>query len=288
MAKIGERATLTILREETFGIFLDAGPLGEVLLPRREMPKTWAIGGQVDVFLYRDSEDRPVATLKQPLALPGHFAYLKVIEITPVGAFLDWGLPKDLLLPFREQRDRLEVGNSYVVHVYLDPESERIVATRRLSRHLDRIPPSYDVGQAVDLLIYGKTELGYKAIINGLHTGVIYANQVFRRIRAGERTRGYITLVRPDGKIDISLEPPGRERINSLESSLIQKLTAQNGFLPLTDETPAEEIHKVLGVSKKAFKQAVGALFRKRQVELTPEGIRLIQKDTDDGKWPMS
>jgi len=278
MAKIGERAQLTILREQPFGVFLDAGDeLGEVLLPRREMPRHWQIGGIVDVFLYLDSEDRPVATLKYPKAIPGEFAYLEVLSITGVGAFLDWGLPKDLLLPFREQKERLEPGKSYVVHVHVDEASGRIVATRRLNKFLNKTPATYKEGQEVELMLYGKTELGYKAIIEGKHSGVLFANEVFRRLRAGEKTKGYIVKVHPEGKIDISLYPPGRARIDDLETRIEEELKQRGGFWELSDSSPAEVIHKALGVSKKAFKQATGALFKKRKITISGDGIRLVE-----------
>lgn len=279
MPAIGQRAQLTILREQPFGVFLDAGDeLGEVLLPRREMPRQWQIGGIVDVFLYLDSEDRPVATLKQPKVMPGEFAYLEVLSITGVGAFLDWGLPKDLLLPFREQKERIEAGKSYVVHVHVDGASGRIVATRRVSKFLNKTPADYKEGQEVDLMLYGKTELGYKAIIEGKHSGVLFANEVFRRLRAGEKTKGYIVKVHPEGKIDLSLYPPGRARINDLETRIEDELAKRGGFWALSDSSPAEEIHKALGVSKKAFKQATGALFKKRKITITDEGIRQVEE----------
>ena len=277
MAMIGERAELRILREQPFGVFLDGGDLGEILLPRREMPPKWALGETVDVFVYRDSEDRLVATLKEPKVKPGQFAYLEVVAITPVGAFLDWGLPKDLLVPYREQKDRLEVGKSYVVHCHVDEETGRIVASRRLSRYLDQTSAPYREGDEVELLLYGKTELGYKAIVNGRHTGLIFANQVFRRLRAGERTRGFVTMVRPDGKLDLSLQAPGRTSVVSLESKILKELEARGGFWALHDDTPAEEIHAALGASKRAFKQAAGALFKQRKIRIEPEGLRLLR-----------
>jgi uncharacterized protein len=276
MALIGERAQLTALREQPFGIFLDGGDLGEILLPRREMPNKWQIGEEIDVFIYRDSEDRPVATLKEPLVKPGGFAYLEVIAITNVGAFLDWGLPKDLLVPFREQKDRLEIGRSYVVRCYVDEESGRIVASRRLPRYLDLTPPPYRAGDAVDLLLYGKTELGFKAIVNGHHTGLLFANQVFRRLRAGESTRGYVVNIRDDGKLDLSLEAPGRDRISDLETRILEGIESRGGYWALSDEAPAAEIHAALGVSKRAFKEASGALFRKRKIRIEPAGMRLL------------
>ena len=276
MANIGERATLTILREQPFGLFLDAGDeLGEVLLPRREMPVKWSIGGEVDVFLYHDSEDRPVATLKRPKVMPGEFAYLECLAITGVGAFLDWGLPKDLLLPFREQKERLEVGKSYVVHVHVDSASGRIVASRRVNKHLNKTPAVYAEGQEVEIMLWGKTELGYKAIVEGKHGGVLFANEVFRRLRAGEKTKAYVVQVRPDGKVDLSLYPPGRARIDDLESRIEEELKQRGGFWAISDSSPAEDIHKALGVSKKAFKQATGALFKKRKISISDDGIRL-------------
>ncbi|TAE77806.1 MAG: GntR family transcriptional regulator [Verrucomicrobia bacterium] len=277
MAHLGERASLTILREQSYGLFLDAGDeLGEVLLPRREMPTKWQIGGEVEVFLYLDSEDRPVATMKHPKVMPGGFAYLECLAITGVGAFLDWGLPKDLLLPFREQKERIEVGRSYVVHVHVDAASGRIVATRRLNKFLNKTPAAYKEGQEVELLLYGKTELGYKAIVEGRHSGVLFANEVFRRLRAGEKTKGYIVKVHPEGKIDLSLYPPGRARINDLETRIEEELRQRGGFWAISDASPAETIHQALGVSKKAFKQATGALFKKRRITISDEGIGLV------------
>jgi len=275
MAMVGERANLRIVREQPFGVFLDGLDLGEILLPRREMPAKWDIGGTVDAFIYYDSEDRIVATLKEPLAKPGEFAYLRVVAVTGIGAFLDWGLPKDLLVPFREQKERMELGKSYVVFVRVDEESGRIVATRRLSRYLDQTPPPYREGDEVDLLIYGKTDLGYKAIIEGKHTGLLFGNEVFRRIHAGERTRGYVAGIRPDGKIDLSLQLTGRARVTDLEAKILDGLEKRGGFWALTDNTPAEQIYKELGVSKRTFKQSVGSLFRRRKIWIEDEGLRL-------------
>jgi predicted RNA-binding protein (virulence factor B family) len=275
MAKIGERASLKILREVAFGVFLDGGELGEILLPRREMPAKWAIDGMVDVFIYTDSEDRPVATLKQPLVMPGQFGRLRVVALTPVGAFLDWGLPKDLLVPFREQKARMELGKSYVVFVRVDENSQRIIASTRLGRHLDLAPPPWREGAAVDLLVYGKTPLGYKAIIGGSHSGMLFANDVFQPLQPGEKLTGYIAAVRPDGKIDLTLHPPGRARVSGLEAQILAELAARGGFWALCDNSPAAEIHRELGVSKRTFKQATGALYRKQQILIEEKGIRL-------------
>jgi predicted RNA-binding protein (virulence factor B family) len=275
MISIGTRVSLTVLREKPVGLFLDAENLGEILLPRREMPKEWAIGALVDVFIYLDSEDRLVATLKQPRAMPGQFAKLACIAVTPVGTFLDWGLPKDLLVPFREQKTRMEVGKKYLVKVLVDEESRRIVATTRIARHIDLTPAEFDPGQEVELTVYGKTPMGYKAIVNNSHTGLIFANEVFQELAQGEKLKGWIAALRADGKIDLSLQPPGRERVDDLEKQIMGELVARGGFWALTDKSPATEIYEELGVSKRTFKQTLGALMKKRLVTQTDTGIRL-------------
>lgn len=279
MANIGERASLQILHEKTFGLFLDGGELGEILLPRREMPVKWSLGEFVDVFLYHDSEDRPVATLKIPKVMAGQFSRLKCVAITGVGAFLDWGLPKDLLVPFREQKVRMEIGKSYIVHVHIDGQNGRLIATTRIARHMDQTPHDFRPGQEVDLIIFGKTALGYKAIVDGTHSGLIFSNDVFQELQPGESLKGYIATVRPDGKIDITLHALGRAKVDDLESQILAELKARGGFWSLGDHSPAEEINSELGVSKRTFKQATGALFKKGRITIEKNGIRLVQED---------
>jgi predicted RNA-binding protein (virulence factor B family) len=276
MASIGERATLTILKEKPHGLFLDAGDLGEVLLPRREMPAQWSIGTEVEVFLYNDSEDRPVATLKAPKVMPGQFGRLKCVAITGVGAFLDWGLSKDLLVPFREQKVRMDVGKHYIVHVHVDEQSGRIIASTRLARYIDQGPHAFQPGQEVELIAYGKTDLGYKAIVNGSHSGLIFASDVFQPLQPGETLKGYIAGVRADGKIDLTLHAPGRARVDDLETRILAEIVARGGFWGLGDHSSAAEIHDELGVSKRTFKQATGALLRKRKITLEDRGMRLV------------
>ena len=276
MAKIGERASLQILHEKTFGLFLDGGDLGEILLPHREIPRGSAIGEFLDVFLYNDSEDRPVATLKSPKVMPGQFGRLKCVDITGVGAFLDWGLPKDLLVPFREQKVRMDVGKHYIVFVFVDSHSGRLIATTRIARHMDQTPPDFRLEQQVDLIIFGKTDLGYKAIIDGTHSGLIFANEVFQDLQPGEALKGYITAIRPDGKINVSLQAAGRAKVGGLEGQILAELEARGGFWALGDHSPAAEIHEELGVSKRTFKQATGALFKKGKISIEKNGIRLI------------
>ena len=275
MPQIGERATLPILREKPVGVYLDAGDLGEILLPRREMPVNWSIGAFVDVFLYFDSEDRPVATLKQPKAMPGQFAKLRCVEVSAVGAFLDWGLPKDVLVPFREQKVRMEPGKFYLVRLFIDEESGRIIASTRLSRHLDQTPPPWRGGEKVELMLYAKTPLGYKAIIENTHSGLIYATEVFQDLQPGEKLTGYIADRRPDGKIDLTLNPPGRQRVTDLSEQILSELKTRGGFWNIGDHSSAEEIKEELGVSKRTFKQTLGSLLKARKITIEEKGIRL-------------
>jgi len=275
MINIGTRASLRIIREKPVGLFLDAENLGEILLPRREMPVEWVLESEVDVFIYLDSEDRLVATLKQPRIMPGEFGKLKCVALTAVGAFLDWGLPKDLLVPFREQKVRMEIGRTYLVFVMVDEQSRRLVATTRIARHFDLTPAQYATGDGVDLTVFGKTEMGYKAIINNAHTGLLFANEVFQDLSQGEKLKGWIAGVRADGKIDLSLHPPGRERVDDLEKQIMGELVARGGFWAINDKSSAEEINSELGVSKRTFKQTLGALLRKRLITQTESGIRL-------------
>jgi predicted RNA-binding protein (virulence factor B family) len=277
MAKIGERASLKILREKSFGLYLDGGGLGEVLLPHREVPKDNVIGGFLEVFIYTDSEDRPVATVKTPGAMPGQFAKLPCVAVTGVGAFLDWGLAKELLVPFREQVGRMEVGKTYLVHVHVDEVSGRIVASARIARQLDLTPHGYKPGDEVDLIIFGKTDLGYKAIINNAHSGLLFADGVFQPLQPGEKTKGYIAGIRADGKIDLTLHATGRAKVSGLEERILAELAARGGFWSLGDHSSAAEIHDELGVSKRTFKQAVGALWKKRRILIEDRGIRLVK-----------
>lgn len=275
MAEIGERAQLKILRESSPGFFLDSrGTCGEVLLPRHETLGEVKLGDTVDVFLYCDSEDRPIATMKTPRAMPGEFATLRCVSVGKIGSFLDWGLQKDLLVPFREQLRRLDVGKKYAVFVYVDPKSGRIAASRRITRFLKKERPDYQIGQEVDLRIFAKTDLGYKAIINGEYAGVLFANEVFQDLQSGEQTKGYITGLRGDGKVDLSLYKTGRAGIDDLETRIQEELDARGGHWELCDSSPAEVIYEELGVSKKAFKKATGALFRKRLITIGKDGIR--------------
>lgn len=275
MAAIGHFNNLSIVKHTGFGLYLDGGPHGEILLPNRYIPKDQPteIGDWLRVFIYRDSEDKLIATTQRPKVQVGEFASLKVVEITRVGLFLDWGLPKDLLLPHSEEKRPLQVGDHCVVHVYLDKHSERITATARLDRHLDKTPASYQPGEAVDLLIVEPTDLGYKAIINHRHWGLVHKNEIFKPLRPGRRERGYIREVRPDGKVSLSLQPVGRNAGDSLQALIMQTLDENNGVLNLSDKSPAPEIARLFGVSKGSFKKAIGGLYREERIVIHPDRI---------------
>jgi len=278
MAEMGILNQLKVVKQVEFGLYLDGGQDGEILLPKRYVPDNTKPGDMLEVFIYRDSEDRIIATTEKPFAMAGQFAYLKVVSVAPFGAFLDWGLEKDLLVPLSEQKLKMEAGNSYVVFVYTDDETNRVVASAKLDRFLDPEPAEYVENEEVDLLIVGSTELGYKAIINDSHQGVLYKNEVFRPLQRGTIIKGYIKKLREDGKIDLSLDKPGYEKIDDLQHVVLDKLSANAGVLPLGDKSPSEEIYKTFGVSKKTFKKAIGALYKAKLITLGDNEVKLIVK----------
>jgi predicted RNA-binding protein (virulence factor B family) len=276
MAEIGVINQLRVVKELDFGIYLDGGDHGEILMPKRYVPENCKIDDVIDAFIYRDSEDRIIATTERPLAMIGEFAYLKVVSISTVGAFLDWGLPKDILVPYREQRHNMEVGKKYIVRIYLDHDSERVVASTKIDKFLDNLPPEFTDGQEVDLFIVSKTDIGYKAIINNSHFGMLYQNEVFQTIKQGQRIKGFIKKVREDEKIDLCLEKPGYEKLDSLAEKILEILKDNEGFLSVTDKSDPEKIYKQFGASKKSYKKAVGALYKQRLINIEEFGIRLI------------
>lgn len=278
MTSIGERCTLRINREKPFGWYLDGGDLGEVLLPRGEGLPELAVGGEVEVFIHLDSEDRPVATTRRPKVMPGALGVLKCVQVNPVGAFLDWGLSKELLVPYREQRRRMVPGRAYLVHVHVDSVSGRIVASARVERYLEPAKADMRLGQAVDLWVLERTPLGYKVAVEGCYVGMLFAGEVFQPLSAGERLTGYVVKVRPDGKLDVSLHAPGRGKVEETAERIVAELQARGGFWGISDATDAAEIHAELGVSKRTFKQAIGALLRQRQIVQDERGIRLVAR----------
>lgn len=276
MALIGKRNLLPILREAPPGYYLDGGTHGEILLPGRYIPRGVVPGGIMDVFVYRDSEDRLVATTERPHAVVGEFALLRVVSVNPrIGVFLDWGLEKDLLLPIREQTEPQQAGSWIVVRVALDERTDRIIASMRLNRYLDLTPPAYREGQAVKLLIAGESPLGYNAIIENAHRGLLYRSDLSGPLSLGQTLDGYVRAVRPDGKIDVALDQAGYRRIAPLTEQILDALQEAGGQLPYHDNSPPEDIRSVFGVSKKAFKQAIGSLYRERKIRIENDGIRL-------------
>ena len=277
MAEVGKWNKLKVLKELDFGMYLDAQELGEILLPIRYVPKDLKIGDEIDVFIYFDSEDRVIATTDKPFALVGDFALLEVVAVNDIGAFLDWGLMKDLFVPFREQKLKMEVGHSYVVYIYIDDMGGRILGSAKVENFLDLTPPDFKEGQEVDLIIYTQTDIGYKAIVNNTHTGMLFDNDVFRTLHRGEHTKGYIKKIREDQKIDLILDKPGYEKVDEISKKILDKLTAENGFIPLSDKSPADAIYDTFGISKKTFKKAIGALYKARMIALEDDGIRLVK-----------
>ena len=282
MSIIGKINRLRALRQAPPGLYLDGGDKGEILLPRRYVSHNFVPGDPMDVFVYRDSEDRLVATTETPLAIVGEFACLKVIGVNrQIGAFLDWGLSKDLLLPFREQDMPVRTGQKIVVYVYLDPKTDRIVATTRLNRHLSRTAPTCKVGQAVNLVIVGKTPLGYNAIVENAHLGLLFHNNLSVPLEAGQKLKGFVRAVRPDGKIDLSLDASGYKRVASLTEQIVARLKQSGGRIDFDDDSSPEAIRATFNVSKKAFKQAIGALYKARRIQFLKPGIGLL----DDAPW---
>lgn len=282
MAIIGRRNLLSIIRESSPGLYLDGGDLREILLPRRYIPKNLQPKAVLDVFVYRDSDDRLVATTETPKLMVGECGFLDVVSVHPqIGAFLDWGLSKDLLLPFREHSARLQPGHRVLVVVYLDPKTDRIVASTRLHRHLRADRPPYRNGQEVNLLIADQTPLGYNAIIENQYMGLLYSNNLPAPLVPGQQIKGYIKLVRPNGKIDLSLDQAGYQRVASLTDMILESLRRSGGQLNFDDNSAPLEIRQTFGVSKKAFKQALGKLYKLRKIAFTKPGIQLL----DNSNW---
>ena len=275
MVNIGKYNSLRVVREVDFGVYLDGENEGEILMPLRYVPRDCQIGSFVDVFLYFDSEDRPIATTEKPYAQVGEFAMLRVKSVNKIGTFLDWGIMKDLLVPFREQKVTMTEGRSYLVYIYIDEESRRIVASAKLNKFLDKTLPEYTVGQEVELVVESETELGYKAIVNNSHWGVLYENEVFEQLAKGLKIKGYIKKIRTDNKIDLSMHPLGYEKVDPIAQMILDELKKEGGYVAVSDKSEAEMVYRVFGISKKSFKQAVGALYKKRLITLEPDGIRL-------------
>ena len=274
--KLGEYNLLEVVKEVDFGVYLDGSEDGEILLPTRYVPQGCKPGDVLNVFIYLDMDERLIATTLQPYVKVGEFACLEVAWVNQYGAFLDWGLMKDLFVPFREQKMKMLKGNSYVVHVHLDEDSYRIVASAKVEKYLSKDMPEYNAGDEVEVLVWQKTDLGFKVIVDNKFGGMIFKNEIFTDVRAGMKMTAYIKQVRPDGKIDLELQKGGVKKVEDFADTLLEYLRSNGGSTPLNDKTEADVIYSTFGVSKKTFKKAVGDLYKKRLIVLEGEqGIRL-------------
>lgn len=277
MMEIGHYNTLKIARETKVGLFLTDGK-DDVLLPLKYLPKEYKIGDELIVFVYLDHEERPVATTLEPYILLDEFGLLRVNYVNNIGAFLDWGLEKDILVPFKEQARPMEKGKRYLVYAYMDQKTDRIVASSKTNQFLDNENLTVAVGDEVDLIISHITELGINVIINDIHKGLLYKDQVYDDIRTGDRMRGYIKNIRPDKKIDVSLQKLGYENIEPNAEKILDELRASRGFLRLNDDSNPEDIKTVLKMSKKTFKKAIGLLYKDKLIEIKEDGIYLVKE----------
>lgn len=274
--KLGEYNLLEVVKEVDFGVYLDGSEDGEILLPTRYVPQGCKPGDVLNVFIYLDMDERLIATTLQPYVKVGEFACLEVAWVNQYGAFLDWGLMKDLFVPFREQKMKMLKGNSYVVHVHLDEDSYRIVASAKVEKYLSKDMPEYNAGDEVEVLVWQKTDLGFKVIVDNKFGGMIFKNEIFTDVRTGMKMTAYIKQVRPDGKIDIELQKGGVKKVEDFADTLLEYIRSNGGSTPLNDKTDADVIYETFGVSKKTFKKAVGDLYKKRLIVLEGEqGIRL-------------
>lgn len=275
--ELGRYNRLRIVKEVEFGLYLDGGADGEILLPTRYVPANAQIDEYIEVFIYLDMEERLIATTLVPLAQVGEFAYLEVAWVNEYGAFLHWGLMKDLFVPFREQKQKMEKGKKYMVYVHIDEESYRIMATAKIEKYFSKEFPDYKKGEEVNIQIWQRTELGYKAIIENKFLGMIYNNEIFQPVHTGIKTKAYIKQVRPDAKIDLLLQKEGIQHAVDFSATLLGYITEHGGFIPFHDKTDSEVIYETFSVSKKTFKKAVGDLYKKRQILIEADGIRLVK-----------
>ena len=277
MITIGTFNNLQVVKQVDFGVYLDGDDLDTILLPKRYVPNGCEIGDWIDVFLYFDSDDLLIATTEKPKVEVGCCEMLKVVDINHAGSFMDWGLPKDLLVPYNEQQKPMEVGYSYVVYVYHDEASDRIAASTKLSHHLDEQPVWLKPRQSVNLQIASRTELGYKAIIDDKYLGLLFRADAYRPLKIGERLPGFVKSIRSDGKIDLLISQATLQGDHELSQQIVQYLTDQGGTSTLTDKSDPEEIYRVFKVSKKKYKQALGNLYKSRKITITPGMVQLVE-----------
>lgn len=275
MLHLGIKNTLRILRGTGVGMFLGDEEGNDVLLPKKYVPENAIVGDDIEVFIYRDSEDRIIATNLEPKIQLNQFACLQVKSVTAIGAFLDWGLEKDLFVPFREQNKKMEEGRWYAVYLYLDEETDRLVASCKVNRYFEKENIDLQIGQEVDLLIFEETDLGLNAVINNKYKGLLYENEIFQRIKIGTRTKGFVKNIRDDNRVDLSLQKQGYANVEPNAERILEKLKANNGFLDVTDKSDANYVMYQLEMSKKTFKKAIGALYRQKIIRIEEDGIYL-------------
>ncbi len=273
---IGDYNYLRVLRFTSVGVFLGDKEGNDILLPNKYVPERVSIDDELKVFVYLDSEDRPIATDLIPLITVNQFASLKVTDISTVGAFMDWGLEKDLLVPYREQKSEMEPGYWYLIHLFLDEETGRLVGTTKINEHFNEDVSDLKLGQEVEILIGERSDLGYTVVINDEYGGLVYNNEVFKPIKLGQRHHAWIKHIREDNKVDVSLQPLGVAAIEPNAQQIIEMIREKGGFLSLTDSSTPEEIYMVLQMSKKNFKKALGSLYKQRLVEITDDGVKLV------------
>ncbi|MBZ0245187.1 MAG: GntR family transcriptional regulator [Cyclobacteriaceae bacterium] len=279
MIEIGKYNELEILRHTSVGLYLGDGAGEDVLLPNKYCPDNIEQGDKLRVFVYKDHEERKVATNLTPKILLNDFALLKVTAVSPVGAFLDWGLEKDLMVPFNEQKEKMEEGNWYLVYMNIDKKTDRLYGSNKLDKFLQNESLTVAEGDEVDIIIMQKTDLGFSVVVNKEHKGLVFNNEIFRTLKVGDKLKGFVKNIRDDNKIDISLQPLGYEKFNDPNCELIlTKLQRNNNYLSITDNSSPEEIYSSLGISKKAFKKAIGSLYKQRKITISSDGITLINQ----------
>jgi hypothetical protein len=276
MIQLGNYNTLKVLRSTSVGLFLGDDEGTEILLPNKYVPEDFKIDMDMEVFCYLDNHERPIATTLKPLIIRNGFAFLEVAEVGEFGAFMDWGVEKHLLVPFKEQTVRMEEGRKYAVHCYLDEKTFRLTGSSKVDKFLSNVEVAYEINDEVDLLVYRRTPLGWEVIVDERHKGLIFESDVFRPISIGDALKGYVKNVRADKKIDLSLQPIGAKMLEPTAKMIYDKLVQSDGFLPLHDKSSPEEIQQMLRMSKKAFKKGIGILYRQRKINLQEDGIHLL------------
>jgi len=277
MVQIGKMNRLSIKGTQVYGIHLDGGTSGDILLRNKFATQKYQPGDEIDVFVYVDRQQRLMATTQKPYAMVGEFALLKVVTNSAAGAFMDWGLENDLFVPKSEQQNSMREGHSYVVHIFLSEKHNRITASSKLDKFLDQQPPNYEEGEEVDLIVYSRTDLGYGAVVNNSHIGMIYQNEVFQELVIGQRLKGYIKKLRDDLKIDLRLQKTGYQIVDDISQTILNTITDSGGMISVTDKSPPEEIYALFGVSKKVFKKAIGGLYKKKLVIIDTDGIKKVR-----------